>query len=111
MILCLRHGEASALFLADATADALSFPIPDADVLKIGHHGAEGTVDPRLLKSASPSACVISVGYNNYGHPNADTLAMIEAAGAAVFRTDQCGAITCALSDDGTIRMKTFRST
>lgn len=111
IILNLQHGESSVLFLADTSANALRFPIPDADVVKIGHHGAEGTVDRNLLESASPSACVISVGENNYGHPDADTLKMIDAVGAAVFRTDLCGAITCTLSDHGTIRINTFRST
>lgn len=108
LILELKHCDTSVLFLADSAADDLDFPLPDVDLIKVGHHGAEHTLSADLLESVSPSACVISVGTNDYGHPSADTLELIRTAGSALLRTDISGAITCSLSEDGTVRVKTY---
>ena len=64
-----------------------------ADILKVSHHGARngGTA---IIAAADPRAALVGVGAGNrYGHPAPETLAALEAAGAAVFRTDTTGAV------------------
>ena len=64
-----------------------------ADILKVSHHGARngGT---GVIGAADPRAALVGVGAGNgYGHPAPETLAALEAAGAAVFRTDTAGAV------------------
>ena len=53
---------------------------------------------------------VIPVGENNYGHPAADTLELLELADSRICRTDEYGAITCRLSADGNVKLYTMRS-
>ena len=63
------------------------------DVLKISHHGARngGTA---LITDLQPAAALISVGAeNDYGHPAAEILSALRAAGVQVLRTDQLGTV------------------
>ena len=41
---------------------------------------------------------IISVGYNNYGHPTAETLARLQAHNIPIYRTDRMGDVTVHLS-------------
>lgn len=62
-----------------------------ADVLKVPHHGSDHQ-DPAFLAAVQPWVALTSVGAgNSYGHPSADTLGRLAAAGAQVFRTDRDG--------------------
>ncbi len=65
-----------------------------ADVLKVGHHGSAYSSAPAFVAAVRPRYALISVGrHNTFGHPAVTTLATLQTAGAAVFRTDRCGAI------------------
>lgn len=68
--------------------------LPDVDVLIAGHHGSKYASSERLLEAVRPEYAVLSVGYNSYGHPAPETLARLEAAGCAIYRTDWMGTIT-----------------
>jgi competence protein ComEC len=47
------------------------------------------------LASVHPRVALISVGRHNlFGHPSLQTLRSLETAGARIYRTDMCGAIT-----------------
>ena len=70
---------------------------PDADILKVAHHGSNKATSDRFLAECTPQIAVVSVGENNYGHPSDETLERLEAAGAAVYQTRECGAITLTL--------------
>lgn len=66
----------------------------EIELLVAGHHGAATSTSEALLERTGASAVVISVGKDNsYGHPAEETLSRIERAGAAVYRTDENGAI------------------
>lgn len=83
--------------------------MPDVDVLKVPHHGSDNSSSLMFLHSASPSAAIISVGRGNaYGHPAEALLERLEGTGAAVFRTDVCGAVTARLYEDGTVSVSTY---
>lgn len=90
------------------TGDADSFveqmlikyhPIPDLELLMVGHHGSKHSASARFLDVLRPELAVISVGYNSYGHPADDTLARLASLGIQVWRTDLDGPITITLRD------------
>jgi len=64
-----------------------------AAILKVPHQGA-ATSDPAWLEAVGASVAIISVGPNDYGHPSGEVVAVLEAAGARVLRTDRDGDIT-----------------
>lgn len=110
MILRVDHGEASVLFCGDASAATVEACAGDIDLLKVGHHGGADALSASLLTKLSPSAAVIPVGENTYGHPAEGTLRLLEATGARVFRTDRDGAVTCRLSADGNLKLRAHLS-
>jgi competence protein ComEC len=71
-----------------------------ADVLKVAHHGSSTSTTEAFLAAVRPRVAVVSVGAANlYGHPNAEVLQSLAAAGAQVLRTDRMGTIV--LRTDG----------
>jgi len=71
-----------------------------ADLLKISHHGSQHGTDSLAIAAIRPQYSIISVGSNPHGHPNPDTLSIIEAhTTARVFRTDLDE--TCIFECDG----------
>jgi len=65
-----------------------------ADVLKVGHHGAEDATSEKFLKAVSPKIAVISVDEDNYwGYPSGKVLERLKKAGVKIYRTDRDGDI------------------
>ena len=99
LVLRLDYGLVSFLLASDITAAAESRllaarPGLAATVLKVAHHGSRGSSTPEFLRAVGPRVAVVSVGArNSYGHPSPDTLARLEAVGAAIYRTDRDGAV------------------
>ena len=75
------------------------YPIPDLELLMVGHHGSKHSTSARLLDVLRPELAIISVGYNSYGHPAAETLERLSSIGTQVWRTDESGSITITLWD------------
>ncbi len=102
-------GDAAALTIlltGDAEApeleEMLEAGLGQVDILKVGHHGSDDSVDAETLAGLSPSAAIISVGeQNSYGHPTRSTLEALEEAGVEVFRTDLDGDVTVELTESG----------
>jgi len=68
--------------------------LPDCELLVAGHHGSASSTGQALLDAITPEMAVISVGYNNYGHPAQDTLDRLAAMHTEIYRTDQMGTVT-----------------
>ena len=77
-----------------------------ADILKVPHHGSKNSTGAAFLASVHPRLAVIEVGENRYGHPAPATLERLEAAGAALLRTDLAGTVSV-LPRDGVLRIFT----
>jgi len=98
----LTCGQRSFLLCGDAEAEAEADMLKNgqtlrSDVLKVGHHGSDTSTSPAFLAAIAPEWAVISCGKNNsYGHPDAQTLSRLAAAGVKLFRTDEQGTITAA---------------
>ena len=78
-----------------------------ADVLKVPHHGSRYQ-DPAFIAAVGAGSAMISVGLgNDYGHPAASTIAMLQLDGAEVRRTDLDGSIAL-VGPAGHLRLETL---
>lgn len=97
IVLRMDYGETSVLFTGDVSFGpeaSFGYTAGDVDVLKVGHHGSRSSTSSSLLDLILPEEAVISAGVGNrYGHPTAETLARLQAAGARIWRTDTQGDI------------------
>ena len=75
------------------TQAMLAPDLTDVDIYKVCHHGS-AYQDEGFTRALDPQLALISVGAeNSYGHPAANTLALLRQVGAKVLRTDTDGAI------------------
>jgi competence protein ComEC len=109
IVLGMRYGAIGILLMGDAEAASTGFDgfpgLPfdplRSDLLKVGHHGSTGSGTAEFRGRVRPGAAIISVGTgNDYGHPHAGTLQLLQDAGTAIYRTDRQG--TIAVVTDGT---------
>jgi len=111
----VRHGAFRALFTGDAELDALvhwteTKVIPRVQVVKVGHHGSRNATTPALVRATQPALAVISVGAGNtYKHPHPEALALWQARGRTILRTDEAGTITVRGCADGSLHLSTQR--
>lgn len=99
-------GDYEALVLGDVnnTTDkwlAREFDLPDGELIVAGHHGAKTSTGEVLLDEFTPETALISVGYNNYGHPTTEVLDRLRARDIAVRRTDEEGTIEIRIDEHG----------
>jgi competence protein ComEC len=102
----IEVGSMRILASGDAESPELApLPLPNIDVLKVPHHGSADPGLPGILSRADPEISVIEVGKDNsYGHPTAQTLQQLGAAGSEVFRTDRDGAVLVSADASGAIQ-------
>lgn len=90
----------SALLMGDAELpverqllDSIPSNAFDVAILKVGHHGSKTSTTPELLRAASPSISIISVGIDNtYGHPSQEVVDRLSST--HIFRTDTQGTVS-----------------
>lgn len=103
-IIRMDYGRFSALFTGDAGETSEDLQIGrygsrrggmlDVDILKVGHHGSDGSSTDEYLAAVTPYYAVISCGEDNaYGHPAPAALERLSAAGALILRTDEEGTV------------------
>ena len=106
-------GCVSAVLLGDlgeAAHDAMmrAGPVPDVELVKVGHHGSADQ-SAVLYRRLAADVGLIGVGENRYGHPTARALGMLGAAGTDVFRSDRHGLVLVAENPDGRLEVWTER--
>ena len=100
IVAMLHYNDFRELFMGDAGESSEARLLASgadlrADVLKVGHHGSQYASTPPFIASVHPQAAIISVGrHNTFGHPGPSTLETLERAGATIYRTDHCGAVS-----------------
>ena len=115
IVLKVTYGETSFLFTGDAEyeeeQDILNAGCDlRADVLKVGHHGADNSSSYSFLREVMPEYAIISVGKDNsFNHPAENTLSRLRDVGAKVYRTDMQGDITV-FSDGQNITVTTKKN-
>jgi competence protein ComEC len=104
LVMTVQYGHTAALLEGDAERDSerrIADQQPQADLLKVGHHGSATSTIPELLAAVHPRFAVISVGARNvYGHPRHEVLERLAESRVQTYRTDLDGAVTMYL--DGT---------
>lgn len=76
--------------------------LDDVDVLKVGHHGSDGSGCSEFVKAIKPKVSMISCGINNpYGHPGKQAVKRLKEAGSEIFITPETGQITIIKKDKG----------
>lgn len=110
LVLWYKKGNFDALFTADTTKETesrlmnlYSFEkMPKLDLLKVAHHGSNGSSDEEYLTMLNPSAAIISCGKNNrYGHPHKETMESLRKLGIKTYRTDFEGCLKLKLLKNG----------
>ena len=98
LVLHVQYGATSALLVGDAhkrIEKLLLRQAPQADLLKVGHHGSATSSTPEFLAAVKPQYAVVSVGvYNSFGHPRPYVMQRYAAANVRTYRTDLAGAVT-----------------
>ncbi|MCR5119763.1 MAG: DNA internalization-related competence protein ComEC/Rec2 [Lachnospiraceae bacterium] len=105
-IMLMEYGSLSVMLTGDATVDSEAAVLKEmkeggnagrlgqTDILKAGHHGSHTSSSEEWISALSPEVTVISCGRNNrYGHPHAEVVERLEAAGSSIYRTDRGGAV------------------
>ncbi len=96
VVAIVSAGGFQLLLSADAESPSLApLTLPNVDAMKVPHHGSADPGLPELLDRLRPEVAAIEVGSENtYGHPAPSTLAALDDAGVATFRTDEHGTVT-----------------
>lgn len=64
-----------------------------ADVALVPHHGSRTSSTPAFVVAVAPRVALVQAGYlSRFGHPAPDVVARWATRGAAVVRSDRCGA-------------------
>lgn len=96
MVLLLNSYDYKTLFTGDIEKEIERLLVDEyekVNFLKVPHHGSNTSSNEEFLDSFSPNYAFVSVGNNNFGHPNEDVLNRFEKRGIKVFRTDESGMI------------------
>lgn len=107
LVLRVERGRFSAIFMGDATDQALADLLLHPEGLRSRvyvppHHGAATPHAVTLARAVRPEVALISVGAGNrYGHPTPDTLAAL--GGITTFRTDRDGTVEVSLDGSGLV--------
>jgi len=99
--LSLRYGDIDFLFTGDAEKEAEAsmlissvVPVPDVEILKVGHHGSRTACSHDFLAATSPEVAIYMAGEGNrYGHPHEETITALTDIGAEIYGTDIHGTI------------------
>ena len=114
IVMRLTYGRTSFLLTGDAefaAEDSIMATGADiqADVLKVGHHGASNATSDAWLARVQPHYAAISCGLHNaFGHPAPATVARLAAHHVVTYCTAWNGAITFT-SDGKSVTAKPFQ--
>lgn len=101
IVLHLAYGQIDFLFTGDAEKEAEAamllksdIPVPDVEILKVGHHGSETASSTDFLAATTPEIAIYMAGEGNrYGHPHEATIRALCDVGAEIYGTDVHGNI------------------
>jgi competence protein ComEC len=108
LVLMIENGDGSALLTGDLSDASLLNDIPDVDILKAAHHGADIKGAELLLRAATPGVVAVSVGRNSNNHPSPAFVSRAQRLRQAIFRTDECGMVRASILPGGAVAVTPF---
>lgn len=76
--------------------------LDDVDILKVGHHGSDGSGCIEFIGLLTPKVSLISCGLNNtYGHPGKQAVKRLLSVKSTIFITTKAGQINIVAKDRG----------
>ncbi len=97
VITYISYGDFDALLTGDSQQtgllDAKKYVKKSLEIFQLPHHGSKTGIDEDMIRLLRPKAGIVSVGKNNYGHPNPGLIRLFEREGIIVKRTDKDGNI------------------
>lgn len=101
LVVKLTYGNVSFLFTGDCEVACEERLLKKkmeknihADILKVGHHGANDASSQEFLDAVKPTVAIISTGdYAQFGHPHESVVKRLGDNHLRVYRTDQDGNI------------------
>jgi len=101
IVLLMSYGDIDFLFPADALLKAEEamlarryFPLPEVEILKVGHHGSRSASSTAFLERVNPEVAIYMAGKDNKsGYPHEETLYALGQIGADIYGTDVHGTI------------------
>ncbi len=118
-VIVLDYNDTKIAFTGDAEKEAeneilanqTNLPLPDVDIMDMGHHGSRTSSQDAFVKALKPEYAIISCGIDNkYGHPNQETIDTLYNNGvdsSHIFITAQSGDIVIGFGYTGTISTDT----
>ena len=93
LVINLKYANFEAILTGDAPKEILNKILvkEPLDYIKLSHHGSKTGTDAFTLDSFMPKLAIISVGRNNYGHPNEEVLNLLKERNIKTLRTDEVG--------------------
>lgn len=101
LVLKMEYYEKSILFTGDIGKDTESnLQNVEADLLKVAHHGSNGSSDANFIARVKPKISVIQVAKDNkYGHPSKDVLKSLRKF-SKIYTTAEMGEINFRIYKD-----------
>lgn len=109
----VRYGEFNCLFTGDMTklgeiCALQEGKVPQAEVLKVAHHGSGYSSSEEMIETVNPYISVISVGEDNqYGLPREETLERL--SNSRIYRTDKNGNIEITADEKGIKNIEVYK--
>jgi competence protein ComEC len=73
------------------------------DIVKVSHHGSRDQEETTYASIRAPIAFIGVGAENEYGHPTAETLAILAGSGSTVVRSDTNGTALVSRGADGVL--------
>jgi competence protein ComEC len=96
----LVYGDASVMLTGDAPKIVESKLVSSdgrylkSSILKVGHHGSKTSTSSSFVRGVDPEYAIVSAGEGNrYGHPNIETMNVLEREGVEILETAKEGTI------------------
>lgn len=114
IVTLIKFKDTAALFMGDVGVEGFKeikedlrkrLPERGIDILKIGHHGAKGVVEEKMLEFLKPKHSIVSTGFNPYGHPSLETIKLLENSGSKIYSTEDLGEIEFSINKAGKIKI------
>ena len=99
VVIQLNYENNKFLFMGDATSTVEkqllnNHKLENVDVLKVGHHGSNGSSSQNFLDVILPKYSIISVNNSEYSkHPSKETLDRLKSINSEIYRTDEKGTV------------------